>query len=99
MLTSDPGAVQGPAAYAATHPAGFTFRTVDAGNFSSFAAGRTGRRTNSPPQFGQCPASTPSAQAAQKVHSNEQILADSLAGGRSVPQHSQFGRSSSMFPP
>jgi hypothetical protein len=84
------------AAYAATHPAGFTFRTVDAGNFSNFAAGRIGRRTSSPPQFGQCPASTPSAQPAQNVHSNEQIRAASLSGGRPAPQHSQFGRSSSM---
>ncbi len=34
-----------------------------------------GRATRLPPQFGQIPASFPSAQLAQKVHSKEQILA------------------------
>ena len=54
---------------AAMQPVGFTLRVVLAGCFSSFSAGRTGRRTNSPEQLGQRPARTPSAQAAQKVHS------------------------------
>jgi hypothetical protein len=45
------------------------FRAVEAGCFAKRSAGRIGRRTNSPPQFGQRPASTPSAQAKQKVHS------------------------------
>ena len=81
-----------------TRPASarFTFRTVLAGNCASFAAGRMGRRTSSPPQLGQRPARTPSAQPAQKVHSNEQIRAARLSGGRSAAQHSQQGRSSSM---
>ncbi len=54
---------------AATQPSGFISRAVKAGCFAKRSAGRIGRRTNSPPQFGQRPASTPSAQAAQKVHS------------------------------
>jgi hypothetical protein len=66
---------------------------VDAGYFASFAAGRRGRATNSPPQFGHTPPSRPSAHAAQNVHSKEQILALSASGGRSASQHSQDGRS------
>ena len=54
---------------AGTQPSGFTFRAVEAGCFAKRSAGRTGRRTISPPQFGQRPASTPSAQVEQKVHS------------------------------
>ena len=45
------------------------FRTVEAGCLASRSDGRIGRRTSSPPQFGQRPASTPSAQLRQKVHS------------------------------
>jgi hypothetical protein len=55
--------------HAAAQPSAFTFRAVEAGCFAKRSAGRIGRRTNSPPQFGQRPASTPSAQAKQKVHS------------------------------
>jgi hypothetical protein len=47
-------------------------RSREAGNFASFAAGRIGRRSNSPPQFGQRPFRTPSAQERQKVPSNNQ---------------------------
>jgi hypothetical protein len=50
-------------------------RVVEAGNFSSREAGRIGRRSISPPQFGQLPANTPSAQSAQNVHSKLQIRA------------------------
>ena len=74
----------------------FTLRSVEAGNFASLSAGRIGRRTSSPPQFGQRPFSTPSAQALQNVHSNEHIIASRDSGGRSRSQHSQFGRSASM---
>jgi hypothetical protein len=84
---------------AVAQPSGFTLRIVEAGKRASRSAGRIGRRTNSPPQFGQRPASTPSAHAEQNVHSKLQILASRLSAGRLRPQHSQFGRSSSMgFP-
>jgi hypothetical protein len=72
-------------------------RSREAGNFTSFAAGRIGRRSNSPQQFGQRPLSMPSAQERQKVHSNEQIIASGESGGRSMSQHSQPGFSKSMF--
>ena len=85
-----------PVSYAATQPPAFTLRTVDAGNRANLSAGRIGRRTNSPPQFGQRPLSTLSAQSAQNVHSKEQIRAARLSGGRSRSQHSQFGRNSNM---
>jgi len=49
-------------------------RVVDAGLFTSFAAGLWGRLTSSPPQFGQRIAIF-CAQSSQKVHSNEQISA------------------------
>jgi hypothetical protein len=73
-----------------------TLRVAEAGNFASFSAGRIGRRTSSPPQFGQRPCSTVSAQVLQKVHSNEHMRASVDSGGRSLSQHSQLGRSSSM---
>src|SRR5687768_14998822 len=79
-----------------SHPAGLNTRIVEAGFFASLLAGRTGRGTNIPPQFGQIPLSLVSAHSAQKVHSNEQIIASSATGGRSLLQHSQFGRSSSI---
>jgi hypothetical protein len=66
---------------------------VEAGFAVSFAAGRRGRATSSPPQLGHRPASTPSAHDAQNVHSNEQMRAASDSGGRSTLQHSQLGRS------
>jgi hypothetical protein len=52
-----------------------------------------GRRTSSPPQS----ESFSSAQAAQNVHSNEQIIALRDPGGRSQSQHSHPGRSSSIM--
>jgi len=51
-------------------PAGLKTRFVDAGYFASMAAGRVGRRTSSPLQFGHLKSSLDSAQLAQKVHSN-----------------------------
>src|SRR5712664_2035968 len=81
-------------------PAGLCTRVAEAGNFASLSAGRRGRGTNSPPQLGQRPWSTVSAQARQNVHSNEHTRAWSESGGRSRSQHSQPGRSSSMgLPP
>jgi hypothetical protein len=71
-------------------------RSVDAGNLASFAAGRIGRRTSSPPQFGQTPCNSVSAQVWQKVHSNEHITASRDSGGRSRLQHSQLGFSFSI---
>src|SRR5262245_45481897 len=81
---------------AAAQPPAFTLRSVEAGYLASFSAGRIGRRTSSPPQFGQRPCSTPSAQVRQNVHSNEQIIASRESGARSRSQHSQFGLSASM---
>jgi hypothetical protein len=68
----------------------------DGGLFASSLAGRRGRDTSSPPQFGHFPLSTSSAQSAQNVHSNEQMRASAEFGGRSLSQHSQPGRSSSI---
>lgn len=58
-----------------------------------------GRGTTLPPQLGQTSASGlsgPSMQAAHQVHSNEQMRASGLSGGRSTSHHSQFGLSSNM---
>ena len=82
--------------FCVSQPDGFTMRSVEAGKRSSAACGRIGRRTNSPLQFGQTPASTSPAQVAQNVHSNEQIRASCESGGRSRSQHSQFGLSVSI---
>jgi hypothetical protein len=71
-------------------------RSLDAGCAASFAAGLRGRGSNSPPQFGQRPASTVSAHDAQKVHSNEQMRASVESGVSALSQHSQDGRSSSI---
>jgi hypothetical protein len=73
-----------------------TIRRVDAGWRASRSFGRIGRRTSSPLQLGQRPASTPSAQSRQKVHSKEQMRASSEWGGKSRSQHSQLGLSSSI---
>jgi hypothetical protein len=75
---------------------GLKMRVADAGYLANFSSGRRGRASSSPPQFGQRPFSRVSAQAAQKVHSKEQMRASFASGGRSLLQHSQFGRSSSM---
>ncbi|OAP43338.1 hypothetical protein AU381_27510 [Sinorhizobium glycinis] len=85
------------AAFSDAQPCGFSTRSVEAGYFFSIAAGRTGRQTSSPLQFGQIPESFASAQSAQKVHSKVQIIASRLSGGRSRSQHSQFGRRLSMI--
>jgi len=77
-------------------PSGLKTRSVDGGDFASMAAGRLGRPTNSPPQFGQCPFNWLSALEEQKVHSNEQIRASVESGGRFLSQHSQLGRSCSI---
>jgi hypothetical protein len=72
-------------------------RSVEGGNFASFAAGRLGRATSSPPQFGHTPCSLSVAQSTQNVHSNVQMRASALSGGKSLSQHSQPGRSWSMI--
>lgn len=71
-------------------------RSVDAGYLSSNAAGRIGRNSRLPPQLGQAPANTSSAQSLQNVHSNVQIMACRDSGGRSRSQASQLGRSCNM---
>ena len=71
-------------------------RLVDGGSLANLLAGRRGRGTRSPSQFGQRPLSLRSAQSRQNVHSNEQMRASGESGGRSRSQHSQPGRSSSM---
>lgn len=70
-------------------------RSAEAGLRASLSAGRRGRGVSSPPQFGQQPFSTFFTQSRQNVHSNEQIIASALSGGRSRSQHSQLGRSCS----
>ncbi|MBX9822801.1 MAG: enoyl-CoA hydratase/isomerase family protein [Afipia birgiae] len=64
------------------------------------AAGLIGRGTKFPPQFGHTLPNTVSAQVTQNVHSNVQITASVLSGGKSLSQHSQFGLSFiiSLFP-
>jgi len=82
-----------------TLPQGFwslTIRVVAAGFAASSAAGRIGRATRPPPQLGQSHRNRCSAHSRQKVHSKEQISASVALGGRSLLQHSQLGRSSSM---
>jgi len=79
---------------AGAHPGRIT-RRVDGGSAASRRAGRMGRRTSSPPQFGQTPCRTFSAQLRHQVHSYVQMSTSGDAGSRSRSQHSQFGRSSS----
>ncbi len=62
----------------------------------SFDTGRMGRRSSSPPQLGQVPASFVVTHRSQKVHSKEQMNALAALGGSSTLQHSQEGRNSSM---
>jgi hypothetical protein len=80
----------------AAHPSCFKTRVVDAGYLANAAAGRRGRSTSSPLQFGHLPPNKPSEHVTQNVHSNVQILASVESGGRSRLQHSQFGLSSSI---
>jgi hypothetical protein len=70
---------------------------LDGGLLASLLAGRRGRGSNSPPQLGQMPPSAPSAHAAQKVHSNEQMRASVESGGKSLSHRSQPGLSSSIY--
>jgi hypothetical protein len=70
-------------------------RWVEGGLAASFDAGRIGRDTKLPPQFGQRPPSRFSTHSRQNVHSKEQIIASSAAGANGLSQHSQLGRSSS----
>ena len=56
-------------------------------------AGRTGRGSKPPPQFGHTFKSTCCTQSAQNVHSKLQMRASVEDGGKSLSQHSQFGRS------
>src|SRR3954447_3392463 len=75
------------------------YRSEEAGYFASMAGGRIGRWTKLPLQFGQTPPNTVAAQSAQNVHSNVQMRASGLSGGRSRSQHSQFGFSFIMAGP
>lgn len=72
-------------------------RSVEGGYFASSSAARRGRAASSPPQLRHLPASTPFTQSRQYVHSKEQMNASGLSGGRSRLQHSQFGRSCSIY--
>jgi hypothetical protein len=83
-------------AWAPAQPSALSTRTVEAGLLASLLAGRIGRGTRVPPQLGHVPFSFRWLQSAQYVHSKLQIMASSAAGGRSLPQHSQLGRNSSM---
>jgi hypothetical protein len=77
-------------------PCGLKTRRGDGGLFASEAAGRIGRGAKFPPQLGQTPCSLLSTQSRQNVHSNVQIMASGADGGRSLSQHSQPGRNSSI---
>ncbi len=79
-------------------PCGLKIRAVDAGYAASFDAGLTGRGVRLPPQLGQQPPSC-SEQSRQNVHSKVQIIASVADGSRSLPQHSQLGRNSSISHP
>ena len=80
-----------PAYASLRQPSALWTRSVEAGYLTSMAGDRVGRGANPPPQLGQTPPSTELAQAAQKVHSKEQISAPSASAGRSLLQHSQLG--------
>jgi len=78
-------------------------RLIDAGRWAKDTpcrhsrAGRIGRGANPPPQFGQTLFNFCATHAAQNVHSKEQINASVAAGGKSLSQYSQFGRSSNAI--
>lgn len=80
---------------AGRQPPSFKTRFDEAGYFANKCLGRIGRSVKLPPQLGHVPARTSLAQSGQNVHSKLQMNA-SASGGRSLSQHSQFGRSSSM---
>src|SRR6185503_20456502 len=62
-----------------------------------FRAGRTGRGTNPPPQFGQTLSRMRSTHVAQNVHSYEQMRACGEFGGNGSLQFSHVGLNSSML--
>ena len=78
------------------HPLSFKTRLVDAGLFFNASTGLLGRGTKLPPQLGHILFRTPSTQLVQKVHSNVQMCASVDSGGKSLSQHSQFGRNSNI---
>ncbi len=71
-------------------------RLVEAGYLANKWAGRIGRGVKAPPQFGQMPFNLFSTQSLQYVHSKVHIIASTDSGGKSLLQHSQFGRNSSI---
>ena len=99
------GAIPAMAAANCACPAGSTgwcLRSVEAGSlprkllFFQLRAGRTGRGVKPPPQLGQTLCRMSLTQAAQKVHSYEQMRASGACGGKGWSQCSQLGRNSSM---
>ena len=82
---------------ACSQPLCFNTRSVVAGLLTSFSNGLLGRATSSPPQFGHLFFNKLVVQSLQKVHSKEQILASVDSGGKSLSQHSQFGRNCSII--
>jgi hypothetical protein len=94
IMGSDRGLIADQRADAGAHPCRTT-RLVEGGSTASRRAGRMGRRTSSPPQFGQTPCRTFPAQSRHQVHSYVQMSTSGDARSRSRSQHSQFGRSSS----
>lgn len=75
--------------------AGWTARKLSPFQFST---GLIGLGTNPPPQLEQTLPKSFSTQAAQNVHSNEQIRASNESGGRATLQCSHVGLSSSIAP-
>lgn len=65
-----------------------------AGYCCSISAGRVGRKTKSPRQFGHTPLSSPSQHSAQNVHSKVQIRASGEPLGNDRPQRSHSARNS-----
>jgi hypothetical protein len=78
---------------------GLKIRRGEGGFFLSIATGRIGRGAKFPRQFGQTPPSLFSTQSRQKVHSKVHIIASVAEGGKSLSQHSQLGRNSSICSP
>ncbi len=76
---------------------GLVTRLVDAGCTNSLSVGLTGRVTKFPPQLGQVLSNLFSAHSLQNVHSNVQIRASLVPGGKSLSQHSQLGLSKSKI--
>jgi hypothetical protein len=78
-------------------PFSLTILFTEAGFFTKSSARRDGRTVKLPPQFGQTPCRTFSAQSVQNVHSNEHISASLDSGDKFLPQHSQNCRISNIF--